>query len=203
LPPYILRARGDRVVPDDRDRAWYRTLYADPARAGSVAAPTAGFHYTPELLARLDAAGCERHRVTLHVGAGTFRPVETPTLAEHEMHVERYEVPPDVLSLLARRPRPRVIAVGTTTCRALESLPEPPPSPAGGTVRGATRLLIAPPYAPRHVDGLLTNFHLPRSTLLALVAALLGLERLRAVYREAIAERYRFYSYGDTMLILP
>jgi S-adenosylmethionine:tRNA ribosyltransferase-isomerase len=200
LPPYILKARRDAAaIPDAQDRAWYQTVYADPARCASVAAPTAGLHFTPDLLDRLAARGVRRIDVTLHVGPGTFRPISATTVEQHAMHAEQYEVSPQAAEVLRDTPG-RVIAVGSTAIRTLESLPKPLP---GGPFRGATDLLIAPPYEPKHADGLLTNFHLPRTTLLALVAALVGLDRLHALYREAIRRRYRFYSYGDAMLVLP
>ncbi|UCD75703.1 MAG: tRNA preQ1(34) S-adenosylmethionine ribosyltransferase-isomerase QueA [Phycisphaerales bacterium] len=215
LPPYIRRARHGETVADERDRRWYQTVYADPARAGSVAAPTAGLHFTPRLLEAIDAKGVERRQVTLHVGAATFKPIAAATVQAHRMHTEIYEVPPQTLEALRRaklpadgRQSPRVIAVGTTTVRTLESLPpaaDLDPN-ASQPITGETDLLIAPPYEFRHVDGMLTNFHLPRSTLLALVAAFVtvgGLDRLLAVYAEAVARAYRFYSYGDAMLILP
>lgn len=223
LPPYILRSRGirgirgirgvrgvrgDWSVDDAQDRSWYQTVYADPDQARSVAAPTAGLHFTPELLQALIVKGVERLEVTLDVGPGTFKPITTPTLETHDMHRERYEVPSETLeSLNAMQARKkagesgRIFAVGTTSVRTLESLPDP--LPVHESLTGTTDLLIAPPYDFRFVDGLLTNFHLPRSTLLALVAALVGLERLLAVYEQAIREGYRFYSYGDAMLILP
>ncbi|MCP3905925.1 MAG: tRNA preQ1(34) S-adenosylmethionine ribosyltransferase-isomerase QueA [Planctomycetes bacterium] len=202
LPPYILGARRqqDIAIDDDDDRRWYETVYADPKRRRSVAAPTAGLHFTPELLLAIDDRGVTRHPVTLHVGTGTFKPVTADTLDAHEMHTEWYEVPAPTLTAL-REPG-RVIAVGTTAVRALESLSDPLPG-ADDAVIGDTNLLIAPPYTFRHVDGLMTNFHLPRSTLLALVAALVGLDRLLEIYREAVTREYRFYSYGDAMLVLP
>jgi S-adenosylmethionine:tRNA ribosyltransferase-isomerase len=205
LPPYILRARNrDRLVFDDEaDRAWYQTVYADASKRRSVAAPTAGLHFTPELLAAIDARGIERRTVTLHVGPGTFKPIEAETIDQHVMHSEVYEVPPDTLAALREAGQRRVIAVGTTTVRTLESLPNPLPPVRGEPIVDETDLLIAPSYAFVHVDGMLTNFHLPRSTLLALVGAMLGLDRLLAIYREAIQREYRFYSYGDAMLILP
>jgi S-adenosylmethionine:tRNA ribosyltransferase-isomerase len=208
LPPYIRKARGDlaagrrhpgdELVEDRIDRGWYETVYADPAQRHSVAAPTAGLHFTPRLLERLDEGGVRRLAVTLHVGPGTFRPITTPTLGGHHMHPERFSVAAETLEAIAE-PKARVLAVGTTVVRALESLPEDP----GAGYHGTTDLLIAPPYRFRRVDGLLTNFHLPRSTLLALVAAMVGLARLKELYAEAVRERYRFYSYGDAMLILP
>jgi S-adenosylmethionine:tRNA ribosyltransferase-isomerase len=200
LPPYILKARRDAAaVPDARDRAWYQTVYADPARRRSVAAPTAGLHFTPGLLDRLAERGVRRIDVTLHVGPGTFRPIAAASVEQHDMHAEQYEVPASAVAALRETPG-RVIAVGSTAIRTLESLPK---SLSDGPFRGRTDLLIAPPYELKHADGLLTNFHLPRTTLLALVAALVGLDRLHALYREAIRRRYRFYSYGDAMLVLP
>lgn len=205
LPPYILRARGEHAVADALDRAWYQTVFAsgDVQHRRSVAAPTAGLHFTPELLGEIDARGVTRLEVLLHVGAGTFKPVTAPTLAEHVMHTEQFEVPARTLRELKRigDSSGRVIAVGTTTVRTLESLPESLTDETA--VCRATDLLISPGYRFRHVDGLLTNFHLPRSTLLALVGAMTGLERLKALYAEAITREYRFYSYGDAMLVLP
>lgn len=221
LPPYILGARRDGgvEVADDEDRAWYQTVYAraGAGAARSVAAPTAGLHFTPALLRDLDAAGVTRETVTLHVGAGTFKPVETEFVERHEMHEEWFEVgAPTLVRLAAQRAAGgRVIAVGTTSVRALESAPDA--SGGDGTIAGSTRLLITPGYRFGRMDGLLTNFHLPRSTLLALVGAFLepaergagagraspGVARLLSLYRLAIGKGYRFYSYGDAMLILP
>ncbi|MHC4100624.1 MAG: tRNA preQ1(34) S-adenosylmethionine ribosyltransferase-isomerase QueA [Planctomycetota bacterium] len=204
LPPYILKARGATVVPDALDRGWYQTIYADPGECRSVAAPTAGLHFTPGLLERLEERGVARIDVTLHVGPGTFRPITAPTVEQHVMHAEHYAVSPEALAAL-RRTRGRTFAVGSTAVRTLESLPKPLPDPESlaGPIRGRTDLLIAPPYALQQVDGILTNFHLPRSTLLALVAAVIGLDRVKMAYAEAVRQRYRFYSYGDAMLILP
>ena len=204
LPPYILKARDGRTVADDLDRAWYQTVYADASQRLSVAAPTAGLHFTADLLARLDAAGVQRIDVTLHVGPGTFRPITAATLAGHVMHAEHYEVSREAIAALSAHTG-RVFAVGSTVARTLESLPDPLPTAETltGPIRGCTDLLIAPPQEPRHFDGLLTNFHLPRSTLLALVAAVIGLDRLHAVYAEAARRKYRFYSYGDAMLVVP
>jgi S-adenosylmethionine:tRNA ribosyltransferase-isomerase len=201
LPPYILKAREARHATgdDDADRAEYETVYADAHARGSVAAPTAGLHFTDELLAALRARGVRQDAVTLHVGAGTFKPVDAATLAAHPMHSERMSVPPETMALLAARPRPRIVAVGTTTVRALESIPADA-SAAGW--QGSTSILIAPGHRFRHVDAMLTNFHLPRSTLLALVGAFTGLERLKDLYALAQREGYRFYSFGDAMLIL-
>jgi S-adenosylmethionine:tRNA ribosyltransferase-isomerase len=178
LPPYITEPL------EDPER--YQTVYA--REEGSAAAPTAGLHFTPELLARLDVA-----RVTLHVGLDTFRPVETETLAAHEIHSERYEVAPSEWERI--RDAERVLAVGTTTVRVLETLVR------GAPLSGRTELFITPGFEFRRVDSLLTNFHLPRSTLLALVMAFAGVEETRRLYQLAIAEHYRFYSFGDAMLI--
>jgi S-adenosylmethionine:tRNA ribosyltransferase-isomerase len=179
LPPYITTPLADP--------GRYQTVYA--RLAGSAAAPTAGLHFTPELLARLDV-----ERVTLHVGLDTFRPLAVDDLAEHEIHGERYEVRPEAWARIAAAPR--VLAVGTTTVRTLETVA------AGGPLAGRTELFITPGFRFRRVDALLTNFHLPRSTLLALVMAFAGEEEVRALYRLAVEQRYRFYSFGDAMLLL-
>jgi S-adenosylmethionine:tRNA ribosyltransferase-isomerase len=179
LPPYITEPLAD---PER-----YQTVYAD--EAGSAAAPTAGLHFTPELLARLDV-----ERVTLHVGLDTFRPLASATVEEHALHGERYSVQPDAWARIAAAQR--VLAVGTTTVRVLETIA------SGGDVSGRTTLFVTPGFEFRRVDALLTNFHLPRSTLLALVMAFAGVEETRRLYRLAIEERYRFYSFGDAMLIL-
>lgn len=214
LPPYILKTRQGNVIRDDDDRAWYQTVYAEMEQRKSVAAPTAGLHFTPALLESITSKGVKRIDVTLHVGPGTFKPVTAATLAEHRMHSESFRLTERALAALAeiKRTGGRVIAVGTTSVRALESLPPnvlqdlinaQNATHFCGGVRGMTDLLIASPFDFKLVNGMLTNFHLPRSTLLALVAAMVGLDRLKAVYREAIEARYRFYSYGDAMLILP
>jgi S-adenosylmethionine:tRNA ribosyltransferase-isomerase len=194
LPPYI--ARGDDASDVDR----YQTVYA--REPGSVAAPTAGLHFTPELLAALDARGVRRGEVVLHVGAGTFKPVEVDDPAEHVMHEERYVIPDATAQALVetRAAHGRVWAVGTTTARTLESAASDDGSVRAGA--GETRIFIRPPARPRVVDALITNFHLPRSTLIMLVAAFAGYELTIRAYREAIAERYRFYSYGDAMAIV-
>jgi S-adenosylmethionine:tRNA ribosyltransferase-isomerase len=179
LPPYIVEPLGD---PER-----YQTVYAD--EAGSAAAPTAGLHFTPKLLAGLDV-----ERITLHVGLDTFRPVSADELGEHEIHSERYRVEEAAWERI--RAAERVVAVGTTTVRVLESLAR------GAPLEGRTSLFVTPGFEFRRVDALVTNFHLPRSTLLALVMAFAGVEPTRALYREAIAERYRFYSFGDAMLLL-
>ncbi len=165
----------------------YQTVYAD--EAGSAAAPTAGLHFTPELLARLDV-----ERVTLHVGLDTFRPLATDTLEAHELHGERYAVRPEAWERISAAAR--VLAVGTTSVRVLETVAR------SGELHGRTSLFVTPGFDFRRVDALLTNFHLPRSTLLALVMAFAGVEEIRRLYRLAVEERYRFYSFGDAMLIL-
>ena len=179
LPPYITEPLAD----SER----YQTVYA--AEEGSAAAPTAGLHFTPELLSRLDV-----ERVRLHVGLDTFRPVSVEDLAEHELHSERYEVSPEAWERI--RAAEWVLAVGTTTVRVLETLAR------GGPLSGRTDLFVTPGFEFRRVDALLTNFHLPRSTLLALVMAFAGVEETRRLYDIAIAEKYRFYSFGDAMLVL-
>ena len=194
LPPYI--ARADQSADAER----YQTVYA--REAGSVAAPTAGLHFTPELLARLEGAGVRRAELLLHVGAGTFKPVEVEDPAQHVMHEEQYEVSSGAAETVndARHAGGRVWAVGTTSVRTLESVASPDGAIHAGA--GETRIFIRPPYTFRVVDVMITNFHLPRSTLLMLVAAFAGLELVREAYRQAVAERYRFYSYGDAMVIL-
>ncbi len=206
LPPYILFARRQRHedIDDDADRGWYQTVYADSTHPGSVAAPTAGLHFTPELLKRLEEAGVRTARVTLHVGAGTFKPVEVDVVEEHPIHAEWAETPPSTLCAVrdTKTSGRRVICVGTTSARALESAPE---AAAEHGWLGETRLLITPGYRWKRLDAMLTNFHLPRSTLLAMVGALFprGVEDLRPIYDRAVRDRFRFYSYGDTMLVLP
>ncbi len=204
LPPYIRKARklAGLAEHNAHDPQRYNTVFANPL--GSVAAPTAGLHFTPELLAKLDALGIERQMLTLHVGLGTFAPVRSDTLEGHRIHSEWIDIPASVISALqqARAAGRRIVAIGTTTVRALESLPDPlPDSPAG--YQADTQLFITPGHSFRFVDALLTNFHLPQSTLLALVAALpgVGLDQLKRWYAIAIAQRYRFYSYGDAMLL--
>jgi S-adenosylmethionine:tRNA ribosyltransferase-isomerase len=179
LPPYITEPLGDP--------SRYQTVYA--REPGSAAAPTAGLHFTPELLAQLDPV-----RVTLHVGLDTFRPVTEERLEEHRIHGERYEVEPNAWERI--RATERVLAVGTTTVRVLETLAR------GGPLAGRTELFVTPGFEFRRVDALLTNFHLPRSTLLALVMAFAGIEETRRLYRLAVDERYRFYSFGDAMLLI-
>ncbi len=205
LPPYILRARREEVFTDDQDKAWYQTIYADPNQCQSVAAPTAGLHFDDSLLCRLDEVGIQRVPVTLHVGAGTFKAIETERIEEHQMHEEHWQVGQeslDAIKVAKTEGRP-VIAIGTTSVRTLESLPPIDEWPNSGGLKGETRLMILPPYEFRLVDGMLTNFHLPKSTLLALVAAMIGIDSLRTSYDEAMLSGYRFYSYGDAMFIPP
>ncbi len=203
LPPYILQARRrDESEPiDDADQQWYQTVYAAGVGA-SVAAPTAGLHFTRDLLNRLDSAGIRRTEITLAVGAGTFKPVTSDELTDHAMHAERFVVPAAAKDAIqaTRNRAGRLFAVGTTTTRALESVKD---WISGCPMEAETDLMITPGYEFRCVDGLLTNFHLPRSTLLALVAAKIGLKRMHDIYAEAIQREYRFYSYGDAMLIMP
>jgi len=198
LPPYIHRPDGG---PDAEDRTRYQTLYA--AAEGAVAAPTAGLHFTPAVEAALAARGIEVAALTLHVGPGTFRPIQAETLAGHVMEAEFYRVSVAAAAAVnaARAAGRRVLAVGTTVTRTLESSADARGQIACG--EGWTDLFIRPGYAFRAIAGLLTNFHLPRSSLFVLVAALAGRERMHAAYGEAIREGYRFYSYGDAMLILP
>jgi len=207
LPPYILRARGDDIIADEQDKQWYQTIYADPSQIQSVAAPTAGLHFDEQLLGRLDEIGIQRVPVTLHVGAGTFKAIETERIEDHKMHEEQWFVGQDSFDAIkkAKSEGRSVIAVGTTSVRTLESLPPMKEWPTSGGLHGSgsTRLMISPPYEFRLVDSMLTNFHLPKSTLLALVASMIGIERLRATYDDAIQSGYRFYSYGDAMFIPP
>jgi S-adenosylmethionine:tRNA ribosyltransferase-isomerase len=193
IPPYL--GRED----DAEDVTRYQTVYAE--RVGSVAAPTAGLHLTPELLARIEARGVELGRLELEVGLGTFKPVVAEDLGDHVMHEERFQVGTQLVEQVSRarqRGRP-VVAVGTTVVRALESAADPDRLGQVRPESAATRLLIKPGYAFRIVDALLTNFHQPKSTLLALVAAFAGYDAMRAAYAAAVAERYRFLSFGDAM----
>lgn len=194
LPPYIKRE------PVARDIGRYQTVFA--SRAGAVAAPTAGLHFTPALLQKLQDRGVETAMITLHVGPGTFQPVRTANITEHRMHPERFSITGEAAGRInrARSEGRRIIAVGTTSVRTLETSAQ-----TGGNVRageGASELFIYPGYRFRVVDGMVTNFHLPKSTLLMLVAAFAGRENVLTAYRTAIEQRYRFYSYGDAMLIM-
>lgn len=193
LPPYI----HETQTPADR----YQTVYAD--RLGAVAAPTAGLHFTPDLLERLDQKGIQRAFVTLHVGVGTFRPVEVEDITQHQMHGEWIEVPPETVEKIRQTKANggRVFAVGTTVVRSLEGA-----AAITGELEpycGKTNLFIYPGFQWRVIEGMITNFHLPKSSLMMLVSALIGRERLLAMYQEAIDQQYRFYSFGDAMLILP
>ena len=189
LPPYIAHA------DDEEDERRYQTVFA--RQPGAVAAPTAALHFDEAMLERLDALGVQRANVTLHVGAGTFQPVKTEHIADHVMHHERYQVPETTIAAIeaCRARGGRVLAIGTTSVRALESWA------ATGETVGDTDIFITPGFQFRVVDLLLTNFHLPKSTLMMLVSALSGHAHVMALYRHAIAERYRFFSYGDAMLL--
>jgi S-adenosylmethionine:tRNA ribosyltransferase-isomerase len=194
LPPYIHRADE----PSDRDR--YQTVFA--RERGSIAAPTAGLHFTPALLEALRANGVEVAEITLHVGYGTFQPVRVDRVEDHQLDAERYEISPAAADTIerARRDRRRIIAVGTTTTRTLEAVARA----HGGRIvagAGATDLFIYPGFDFQVIGGLLTNFHLPQSSLLMLVSAFAGVEAVMTAYHVAVAQRYRFYSYGDAMLI--
>lgn len=195
LPPYIARPQ------QAQDRERYQTVYA--REAGAVAAPTAGLHFTPALLAALDAQGIERTELTLHVGLGTFLPVQVEQLDQHRMHSERFDLSPATAQAIAatRARGGRVLAIGTTSVRVLETCVN-----AAGQVEarsGSTEIFLYPGRRLRATDALLTNFHLPKSTLLMLVSAMAGRERVLRLYQEAIREGYRFYSYGDALLLLP
>jgi S-adenosylmethionine:tRNA ribosyltransferase-isomerase len=195
LPPYIRRTAG----ATDADRQSYQTVYA--SQKGAIAAPTAGLHFTKDLLDELTSSGIEIVQVTLHVGYGTFVPVRVDDIREHQMHPEWYELTEPVAAAInvAKAEGRRVIAVGTTAVRTLETCAEPDGRLQAGN--GSCELFIYPGYRFKAVDALITNFHLPESTLLMLVAALVGRERILAAYREAVAAEYRFFSYGDAMLI--
>jgi S-adenosylmethionine:tRNA ribosyltransferase-isomerase len=197
LPPYIKRDK-EHDERDTLDRVRYQTVFA--AEPGAVAAPTAALHFSDSLLKQLRDASIEQTFVTLDVGLGTFKPVTAGDLENHVMHVESYSIPPVAANAMnqAKARGRRLIAVGTTSARVLESQPAGEPFSA---TSGETGIFIRPPYAWKHVNAMITNFHLPRSTLIALVAAMVGLEEQRRLYRIAIEQRYRFFSYGDAMLI--
>ena len=186
LPPYVRRKARDS------DELRYQTVYA--SKPGAVAAPTAGLHFDDEFLVKIEAMGVEILRVTLHVGAGTFQPVRVDDLSEHVMHQERFEIPAETIDRLQHRTQ-RVIAVGTTVVRTLESWAQ------NNATSGDTNLFIRPGFQFQVVDALVTNFHLPESTLLMLVSAFSGRERILAAYEEAVNQRYRFFSYGDAMFL--
>jgi S-adenosylmethionine:tRNA ribosyltransferase-isomerase len=195
LPPYI----AGRRLPDEQDFADYQTVYA--REEGSVAAPTAGLHFTPELLAMLKDRGVALHFVTLHVGAGTFLPVKTEEIDQHRMHAESGEIPAGTAEALnaVRADGGRIVAVGTTALRLMESAADE--DGIIGPFNGETSIFITPGYRFRTATGLVTNFHLPRSTLFMLVSAFCGLATMRAAYAHAIEAGYRFYSYGDASLL--
>jgi len=197
LPPYIALKRP----PDETDKSSYQTMFA--ARDGAVAAPTAGLHFTPDLIAAFDARGVSRHTVTLHVGAGTFLPVKADDTADHKMHSEWGEIDASTAAVLneTRAKGGRVVAVGTTSLRTLESAAREDGTLAAWS--GETSIFITPGYRFRGVDILMTNFHLPRSILFMLVAAFSGLDTMQAAYAHAIRSGYRFYSYGDACLLFP
>ncbi len=194
LPPYIRRA------PTQDDRQWYQTVFAK--HEGAIASPTAGLHFTEELFQRLNVSGIKIAAVTLHVGPGTFRPVKTEQIEDHQMGVEAFTVSEDTAKaiMLTKRAGGRVTAVGTTVVRALETVMKEKGEMV--PMSGESRLFMTPGFQFKVVDALMTNFHLPRTTLLMLVAAFAGIEQMRVVYEEAVKERYRFYSYGDAMLII-
>ncbi len=195
LPPYI---RHGEDGPADRER--YQTVFA--RQPGAVAAPTAGLHFTPHTFEALAQRGVLVHRLVLHVGPGTFKPVASEDIEQHTMHIERFDIPPDTADAVnaAKRDGRRVICVGTTTVRALEAVADTEGQVRAGA--GETDIFIYPPYPFRVADAMLTNFHLPRSTLLMLVSAFAGREPVLLAYAEAVRQRYRFYSYGDCMLIV-
>jgi S-adenosylmethionine:tRNA ribosyltransferase-isomerase len=197
LPPYIAAKRGH----DARDAVDYQTVYA--REDGAVAAPTAGLHFTEDLLAKLDAAGIERHFVTLHVGAGTFLPMKVDDTKDHAMHAERGTVTAETAAALnaARARGGRIVAVGTTSLRLLETATDS--KKIVKPFNGETRIFITPGHRFRGADALMTNFHLPKSTLFMLVSAFSGMETMQAAYAHAIRENYRFYSYGDSSLLFP
>ncbi|MHC4840084.1 MAG: tRNA preQ1(34) S-adenosylmethionine ribosyltransferase-isomerase QueA [Planctomycetota bacterium] len=200
LPPYIKRERDDdKFTALDRER--YQTVFAE--HAGAVAAPTSGLHFTPEIFDTLRAKGVRQTFLTLHVGPGTFRPLKAETLEEHPMHSEDYEISEETCADIesARAAGGRVVVVGTTSCRTIETVCDDDGNPRAG--QGSTDKFIYPPYEFKCTDALITNFHLPHSTLIFLVAAFLGEDLTRQAYMEAIDKKYRFFSYGDSMLCLP
>ena len=197
LPPYI--KRDDDPAVAEMDKVWYQTVYA--RKAGAVAAPTAGLHFTDQLIKQLKESGIRFAYITLHVGTGTFKPITAENLEDHEIHQERFSIDSQNVRIInaAKEKGGRIISVGTTSTRTFETIA------AGSQIKaasGTTSLFIKPGYKFKITDAMITNFHLPKSTLLALVAAFAGLENILAAYRHAIQQRYRFYSYGDAMLII-
>jgi S-adenosylmethionine:tRNA ribosyltransferase-isomerase len=213
LPPYILSQRKARSqkIDDETDRRLYQTMYASADDPGSVAAPTAGLHFTPSVMSGLNEQGVHSSEVVLHVGAGTFKPIDADHLEDHDMHAERCSMGSAIEQFQQGKPSDkRVFAVGSTSARTLESFAAIHESGGDISEQVDTRILISPGYRWRWVDGMLTNFHLPRSTLIAMVASILddgdqssGIDRIQNIYAHAIHNQYRFYSYGDAMLILP
>jgi S-adenosylmethionine:tRNA ribosyltransferase-isomerase len=200
LPPYIKRKGPQPQDAVQHDREFYQTVYA--RSPGAVAAPTAGLHFDEDILAKLKSAGVDNVNVTLHVGMGTFKPVSSESVAEHIMEAERYEISSSTAERInkARRQGGRILAVGSTVLRTLETSMDESGQIMPGS--GRTRIFIYPPYHIRSADYMLTNFHLPRSTLLMMISALAGTDLVKRAYQEAVREGYRFYSYGDCMLIL-
>jgi S-adenosylmethionine:tRNA ribosyltransferase-isomerase len=195
LPPYIARKeQTPEQIAEDKNR--YQTIYA--SEPGAAAAPTAGLHFTPELFQSLKKQGVSKAELTLHVGLGTFRPVSAEIITDHEMHHERYQVSETAAATIsnARKNGGRIVAVGSTSVRTLESLP------SIGSAEGSTNIFIYPPYDFKNVDAILTNFHLPKSTLLMMMSAFADRDLMMKAYETAVAEKYRFFSYGDCMLIL-
>lgn len=200
LPPYITKKRDSTRRVQENDPERYQTVYAE--KWGSAAAPTAGLHFTPDLIDQIKARGTQTTAVTLHIGLDTFLPIRTDTILEHKMHSEWFQVPEATAEKInqTRQKKGKVVAVGTTVARAIESAVQP-----SGLVRkieGNTDIFIKPGYAFNGIDALITNFHLPKSTLLVMIAAFAGLDPVKRIYEEAIQHRYRFYSYGDAMLLL-
>lgn len=200
LPPYIRRPQAPPADVLERDRKYYQTVYA--RTPGAIAAPTAGLHLTTSLLEQVARQGVTQASVTLHVGLGTFKPVKAEAVNDHVMEAERYDVPACTVAAIVRAKTNggRIIAVGSTSARTLETVCGPDGIPVAGS--GRTRIFIYPPYRFKGVDAMLTNFHLPRSTLIMMVSALAGSDLIRRAYAEAVREKYRFYSYGDCMLII-
>lgn len=201
LPPYIERPKNEKDTEEDQER--YQTVYA--AKPGAVAAPTAGLHFNEPLLDKISSLGVQFGYVTLHVGAGTFKPVQVDDISEHRMHAEIIDVPSETVKLIehTRSKGGRVFAVGTTSVRSLESAAQFSPKGRLAPYQGETDIFITPGYTFQVVDVLLTNFHLPESTLIMLVSALAGYERTMDAYRHAVKEQYRFFSYGDATLVFP
>jgi S-adenosylmethionine:tRNA ribosyltransferase-isomerase len=206
LPPYIVKSRKLKVESRDSEKENYQTVYADNSKTGSVAAPTAGLHFTPELFKKLKAKGVQIEYITLHVGLGTFAPVKVDDITKHKMHSEFVEIEKDVIERInkAKKKGNRIITVGTTSTRALEAYYSKPKTYhlSSITYSSWVDIFIYPGYKFKIVDAMITNFHLPKSTLMMLVSALAGKENIDKAYESAIKHKYRFYSYGDAMLII-